>query len=652
MPLSRPRALPLHTLATVVLFVCSASIALAQTETQAASDTSAASDTMRVRFIPGLGKLAEGIDSASFLHNSQFIWSGASTVGDLFSVQPGWFLRELGEPGQPSQLNFMGSDWRGVALLLDGRPLNDPITGTYDISDIPVEYIDHIEVFSGPRALAFGGNGTAATINIVTHQYNSVRPITKIRFLQGPYEHLLTDALYTQNVATGTNLMIGVQRQVTDGRFSNAVYDSWNVRTRLRYNISDRLNVSISDFYTKASTGMNGGVWYDSTRSIFEEGLATVRYPSAAENKSRHDLTGSIVARLWSDTLALSQLHIYHSWMDREFRDGMFATHETEGTYSWQMTGAKILQRQSGSFYSGILGAQIERREVVSSQVLTKRNHTHVSLFGDVQISALSPLSASISFRQDRINSVPLFSYGGEVGLSLATELRLFGSYAHISRFSPFYEQDWYVGFSFPPNRHERHWIYSAGVAWRSEHFNIEATAYRREIQNETRFGSLTYARRIGAFLETVPSAEVQGGTISSELRVWHFEARGHATFTEQSNASSYQVSLPRWTLYGELAYRAVLFKEKLDVRLGISGRYVGANPGVVYVPARSVFADHQRLPLGHFSTFDLFGVFKIGDAYINIKWENVPNINAMTTFAHPLLGRNFKLGVNWRFMD
>ena len=606
---------------------------------------------MRVRFIPGLGKLMERTDSASLLHNSRFIWSGASTVGDLFSNQPGWFLRELGEPGQPSQLNFMGSDWRGVALLLDGRPLNDPVTGTYNISDIPVEYIDHLEIFSGPRALAFGENGTTATINIVTHQYNSVRPITKIRFLQGPNEHLLTDALYTQNVATGTNLMIGVQRQVTDGRFSNAAYDSWNVRTRLRYNISDRLNVSVSDFYTKASAGMNGGVWYDSTRTIFEEGLATVRYPSAFEKRSRHDLTGAIVARPWSDTLALSQLFIYHSWMDREFGDGMFPPHGTEGTYSWQMTGAKILQRQSGSFYSGILGAQIERREVVSSQFLTKRRQTHMSLFGDVEISALSPLSASISFRQDRINDILLFSYGGEVGLSLAAGLRLFGSYSHISRFSPFYEQDWDVVISIH-NPYERHQIYSAGVAWRSTAVNIEATAYRRAIQNKTRFGDITYTRRIAAFLETVPSVEVQGGTVSSELRIWHFEARGHATFTEQSGSSSSQLSLPRWTLYGELAYRDQLFKEKLDLRLGISGRYVGANRGVVFIPDRSVFADHQGIPLGHFSTFDLFGVFKVGDAYINIKWENVPNINAMTTFAHPLLGRNFKLGVNWRFID
>ena len=36
--------------------------------------------------------------------------------------------------------------------------------------------------------------------------------------------------------------------------------DAWNVRTRLRYDFSDRLNISLTDFYTKASNGLNGGI--------------------------------------------------------------------------------------------------------------------------------------------------------------------------------------------------------------------------------------------------------------------------------------------------------------------------------------------------------------------------------------------------------
>ena len=84
----------------------------------------------RSRFIPFVGNLERGTDSMSMLHSAQFIQSDAMSAADLLRRVPGVFIRELGQPGQPSQLNVGGLNDRATALLLDGRPLRDPITGS------------------------------------------------------------------------------------------------------------------------------------------------------------------------------------------------------------------------------------------------------------------------------------------------------------------------------------------------------------------------------------------------------------------------------------------------------------------------------------------------------------------------------------------
>ena len=238
--------------AFALVFMTLPGSALGQTtadSTQTApADTTAAADSLRTNFLPGMGTIAVDQDTTEWFA-SRFIWSDARYAGDLFRLTPGIFLRELGTAGQPSEITAEGVGWRGLPVLFDGRPLNDPVTGTFNLYDFPMEFIDRIELWEGPEAFFAAQGGTGLTMNMVARQYNTGRPITKIRFVQGPYEHLLTDALFTQNIVRNLNLTFGVQRQVTDGRFVNTGFDSWNVRTRLRYNLSERLNLALTDLY-------------------------------------------------------------------------------------------------------------------------------------------------------------------------------------------------------------------------------------------------------------------------------------------------------------------------------------------------------------------------------------------------------------------
>ena len=130
-------------------------------------------DSVRTRFLPGMGQIREEIDTTDVLHQKQFLWSDAKEVGDLLWKLPGFFYRDLGEAGKWGQLNAFGLDGRGIGIFLDGRPMNDPVTGAYNCSDMPLEFIDHAEVLSGSTSMLVSGeDGTA--LNFVSRSCTTV----------------------------------------------------------------------------------------------------------------------------------------------------------------------------------------------------------------------------------------------------------------------------------------------------------------------------------------------------------------------------------------------------------------------------------------------------------------------------------------------
>jgi hypothetical protein len=55
---------------------------------------------------------------------------------------------------------------------------------------------------------------------------------------------------------------------------------------------------------------------------------------------------------------------------------------------------------------------------------------------------------------------------------------------------------------------------------------------------------------------------------------------------------------------------------------------------------------------IGRAATVDLYGTMEIGQAFVTLSWENLANTSTLRTAIYPMPGRQFKLGVRWRFAD
>src|SRR5690606_40164290 len=86
--------------------------------------------------------------------------SGARTAGDVIRAVPGAVVRAT-SPGGPQTVSIRGSGEDAVLVLVDGVPLNDPVTGEADLSTVPAGAIESVAVLPGAQSARYGARAEA-----------------------------------------------------------------------------------------------------------------------------------------------------------------------------------------------------------------------------------------------------------------------------------------------------------------------------------------------------------------------------------------------------------------------------------------------------------------------------------------------------------
>lgn len=92
------------------------------------------------------------------------------SVAELVASAPGATIHRLGDFGQLATVTLRGSSADQIIVLLDGVPLTSAAGGTVDLSTIPPELIDRIEVLRGDAGARYGAGALGGVINIVTRR--------------------------------------------------------------------------------------------------------------------------------------------------------------------------------------------------------------------------------------------------------------------------------------------------------------------------------------------------------------------------------------------------------------------------------------------------------------------------------------------------
>ncbi len=92
------------------------------------------------------------------------------SVADLLERQAGVQVRSRGGLGSFTSVSLRGSDANEVAVFLDGVPLSRAASGVIDLSLLPVDGLDHVEIYRGVPPIEFGSEAVGGAINLVTRK--------------------------------------------------------------------------------------------------------------------------------------------------------------------------------------------------------------------------------------------------------------------------------------------------------------------------------------------------------------------------------------------------------------------------------------------------------------------------------------------------
>jgi iron complex outermembrane receptor protein len=97
--------------------------------------------------------------------------SGATSIADALRLAPGVEVGQVSSTTWAVGIRGLQNNFsKSVLVLIDGRNVYTPLfAGTYwDVQDMPLEDIDHIEVIRGPGGTIWGPNAANGVINIIT----------------------------------------------------------------------------------------------------------------------------------------------------------------------------------------------------------------------------------------------------------------------------------------------------------------------------------------------------------------------------------------------------------------------------------------------------------------------------------------------------
>jgi len=222
--------------------------------------------------------------------------SGAKTIGELLANEPGIDWLTYGDYGGASQsLWIRGVRADGTQVFLNGVNVNSPSLGEADLSKIPLENIEKIEVVKGSGSLLYGSGAIGGIVNIFTKEPKKDKVDLKLkagygtektyrlsfehgRFLKGPFGYYITAG-----------------RTETDGFRENGDLRQNDASLKLLLDKGDPMRLSLYGDYVEASYGVPGVKPPKGTEEFVRNGIAFYNDESASLVNHGKDKNGNLV---------------------------------------------------------------------------------------------------------------------------------------------------------------------------------------------------------------------------------------------------------------------------------------------------------------------------------------------------------------------
>jgi len=145
-------------------------------------DTVQPGQSMEIKLVPSILNMNEVVVTAQYtpekadksiykievINARQIEQKAATNMADLLKDQSSMQVSQDGVLG--TSLKIQGLSGQNVKFLQDGVPMIGRMNGNFDLNQINLNNVDHVELIEGPMSVIYGSNALAGVVNIITKE--------------------------------------------------------------------------------------------------------------------------------------------------------------------------------------------------------------------------------------------------------------------------------------------------------------------------------------------------------------------------------------------------------------------------------------------------------------------------------------------------
>lgn len=615
-------------------------------------------DTLKPIFQKPLGP------QSLILERQNFIKQDYRYTGDYLKSFPFNFVKDLGFIGYPNETYLYGIGNGGISFLVDGVQFNDRIANSTNLNLMQSESIDSIEIVPLPRGFLYSPYNNIASVNFITRDFISTKPYSRIKYYQGPDREAFVNGSFNALVMKRLVASFDISNRITDGSFTNSDFSIWQLGLRLRYLLSNDVNLIASYNLNDYKIGYNGGIDINSLDSLtsnpssllFDPDFAPVNYTNGELKTYSHLPRLKVLASLtdWLKTDA----NMYYKFTRNEFK-GPYNSYLEEKTYGLNLNNKAVVDILEFDLNIGY-----EHRNDYSSQLVifnplddvsTMYIRTHSDVLSFAGIATANAIKekfkVSLFYKYSRIknkiinssfyypspilhfNYTSAYSYntpeleskglGVDLKYLINDNVNVYAGYSVFGRYSSSLD-----GFD--------DLLAELGVNYKNEFVNSSLKYFI----NESSIGFYTG----GNFYTYYGYGNLSGAGLNLSANYCNILFESVASYYMPHDDKELR-GVPEFRTQTGLYFKNILFQNNLDLKTGFLYTHTGKN---------SVYSqEYGSLDVPSSDKLDFVLIGEIQKlAIIYFVWENLLNEEYYITPYFPMPSRNIRFGLAWELFN
>ncbi len=579
-------------------------------------------------------------DGSYFISHKTIFHYDYRYAADLLREYPFTFVQDKGFIGQANQVFIYGAGAGGISFLQDGILYNDRFSNSLDLNNIQSEFVDSIEIIPSPRGFLYGISPNPVSVNFITKDYLSVTPYSRVKYYQGPSGEAFVDGLFSAMLVKDLNVSFDITNRSVDSSFGNSDFNIWQVKTRLKYFLSNSFNIVGTYVYIKSEKGLNGGINVDSIAKIdpainnilYDNVTAPVNFPYRKEEYIQHYFNINLLSNAFKN---------FNGNLDFYFRFNQDKIYDINSSISEEKNKNKIYGINFNQGYSNELFkiSLLGNFEHINYNTSTIENKIYAITNNNLNSLSLASIASLKLLNENLIPSVFYKYFNGKDFYKGNMNLHGLGAdvtYKLDEKFKFYFGYSNYQIIQSSKNINNA----EASINYSDKNTSLIFKAFNRN--------AALGASSSGTYLYDFKNLTGFGLNIYYKFEQILVEASGEYYLNAKKN---FENLMPDLNFIGGLYYKDILFHSNLNLKTGFVFYFTGEqNLPSIYSSHVLNYFDNKISPSLKID-FTLVGqIRKVAIVYFT--WENLLNNQYFITPFYPMPSRGIRFGIGWELFN